>query len=75
MIECGERGKRGKCHLALQTLPAGSKEPHRFCGTEKPSNSLMGPPDSTVMGERQYVIIFNICVWLGLEMYHNAVQY
>ena len=44
------RAGRGNCHLTLQTLPAGSKELDRFCGTEKPSNNLMGPPDSTIMG-------------------------
>lgn len=50
MMESGERKKRGKCFLAFQTLPAGSKELNRlFCGTEKPNNNLMGPPDSIIM--------------------------
>lgn len=49
MIEIVERKKRGKCHLAFQTLPVAIKELSRFCGTGRPSNNLMGPPDSTVM--------------------------
>ena len=49
MIESVERTKRGKCHLAFQTLPVAIEELNRFCGTGRPSNNLMGPPDSTVM--------------------------
>lgn len=50
MIESGERKKRGKCLLAFQTLPAGSKELDRFCATGRPSNNLMGPLDSAIRG-------------------------
>lgn len=47
-----ERGeeKKGKCLLAFQTLPAGSKELDRFCATGRPRNNLMGPLDSAIMG-------------------------
>lgn len=73
MIESGERRKREKCHLAFQTLPVASKESDRFCGTGRPSTNLVGPHYHG--GDRQYVTIFNMRVWLGLDMYHSAVQY
>lgn len=50
VIESGERKKRGKCLLAFQTLPAGSRELDRFCATGRPSNNLMGPLGSAIMG-------------------------
>lgn len=50
MIESGERKKRGRCHLVFQTLPAGSRELDIVRDTGSPSNNLMGPADSTIMG-------------------------
>lgn len=50
MIERGETKKREKCQLAFQIHLAGSKELDRFCGTGRPSNNLMEPADSAVLG-------------------------
>lgn len=49
MIESGERKER-KMSLGFADPSSRKQGADRFCATGKSSNSLMGPPDSTIKG-------------------------